>query len=525
METYAAGILFKSAGKVFLVKRGDDGSWAVPGGKLEEGETPEAAARREVLEECGVDYAAPLTPHALIDGYVTYIAEEGEQFEAVLNEENQAYGWFSLDELPEPLHPGMVAMLEAEPLNEMDVAGLISGGQLTSPQFFRNMYLWALRITGTGVAWRSKFRQYAYRSPENYLTDEFLARCSGLPVIWWHPEKNVLNSEEFAARTIGAIAFAWIQGDEVWGMARIYDTDAAVNLSTRQLSTSPTVTGGDDVLINVDGEPLLLEGNPVLLDHLAICEQGVWDKLGDPAGVKSDTLNEVQKMDEDKFVELFNKCMDARMAKADEEKAAKEKADAEEQEKKEKADAEEKEAEEAKAKKDAEEKSAKEKADAEEEEKAKADSELAKIRADMEELKNRVPQEVSDEERNEIADTQCKADSVFASFGERAPQPMAGERAMPYRRRIMTRLQKYSTDYKEVDLHAIADSQLLTIAEKKIYADAQASAASSLEPGAGLREVVRTDATGRRISNFIGDPSACWAPFQAVSRKLAGINQ
>ncbi|MEO2273687.1 NUDIX domain-containing protein [Serratia marcescens] len=522
METYAAGILFKSAGKVFLVKRGDDGSWAVPGGKLEEGETPEAAARREVLEECGVDYAAPLTPHALIDGYVTYIAEGGEQFEAVLNEENQAYGWFSLDELPKPLHPGMVAMLEAEPLNEMDVAGLISGGQLTSPQFFRNMYLWALRITGTGVTWRSKFRQYAYRSPENYLTDEFLARCSGLPVIWWHPEKNVLNSEEFAARTIGAIAFAWIQGDEVWGMARIYDTDAAANLSTRQLSTSPTVTGGDDVLINVDGEPLLLEGTPVLLDHLAICEQGVWDKLGDPAGVKSDTLNEVQKMDEEKVLALINQALDARdsRAKADAEEKAKADAEAEEKAKADAAEADEK------AKADAAEAEEKAKADAAEaEEKAKADSELAKIRADMEELKNRVPQEVSDEERNEIADTQCKADSVFASFGERAPQPMAGERAMPYRRRIMTRLQKYSTDYKEVDLHAIADSQLLTIAEKKIYADAQASAASSLEPGAGLREVVRTDATGRRISNFIGDPSACWAPFQAVSRKLAGINQ
>lgn len=522
METYAAGILFKSAGKVFLVKRGDDGSWAVPGGKLEEGETPEAAARREVLEECGVDYAAPLTPHALIDGYVTYIAEGGEQFEAVLNEENQAYGWFSLDELPKPLHPGMVAMLEAEPLNEMDVAGLISGGQLTSPQFFRNMYLWALRITGTGVTWRSKFRQYAYRSPENYLTDEFLARCSGLPVIWWHPEKNVLNSEEFAARTIGAIAFAWIQGDEVWGMARIYDTDAAANLSTRQLSTSPTVTGGDDVLINVDGEPLLLEGTPVLLDHLAICEQGVWDKLGDPAGVKSDTLNEVQKMDEEKVLALINQALDARdsRAKADAEEKAKADAEAEEKAKADAAEADEK------AKADAAEAEEKAKADAAEaEEKAKADSELARIRADMEELKNLVPQEVSDEERNEIADTQCKADSVFASFGERAPQPMAGERAMPYRRRIMTRLQKYSTDYKEVDLHAIADSQLLTIAEKKIYADAQASAASSLEPGAGLREVVRTDATGRRISNFIGDPSACWAPFQAVSRKLAGINQ
>lgn len=498
MKTYAAGILFKSGGKIFLVKRGDDGSWAVPGGKLEEGETPESAARREVLEECGFDYSAPLTPHTLIDGYVTYLADDAEQFDAFLNDENQACGWFSPDELPDPLHPGMVAMLDAEPLNEMDVAGLIADGQLTSPQFFRNMYLWALRITGTGVTWRSKFRQYAYRSPENYLTDEFLARCSGLPVIWWHPEKNTLNSEEFASRTIGTITFAWIKGDEVWGMARIYDTDAAANLSTRQLSTSPTVTGGDDVLIDVDGEPLLLEGTPVLLDHLAICEQGVWDKLGDPTGVKSDTLlNEVQKMDEEKVLALINQALDAREARA--------KADAEE-----------------KAKADAE---AKAKADAEAEEKAKADAELEKIRADMEEMKSRVPQELSDEERNEIADTQCKADSVFASFGERAPQPMAGERAMPYRRRIMTRLQKYSPDYKEVDLHAIADSQLLSIAEKKIYADAQASAASSLEPGAGLREVIRTDATGRRISTFIGDPSATWAPFQAVSRKLAGINQ
>lgn len=524
MNTYAAGILFKSGGKIFLVKRGDDGSWAVPGGKLEEGETPEAAAKREVLEECGFDYSAPLTPHTLIDGYVTYLADDAEQFDAVLNDENQACGWFSTDELPEPLHPGMVAMLDAEPLNEKDVAGLIADGQLTSPQFFRNMYLWALRITGTGVTWRSKFRQYAYRSPENYLTDDFLARCSGLPVIWLHPEKNTLNSEEYAARTIGAIAFAWIQGDEVWGMARIYDTDAATILSTRQMSTSPTVTGGDDVLINVDGEPLLLEGTPVLLDHLAICEQGVWDKLGEPTGVKSDTLlNEVQKMDEEKVLALINQALDAREARAKADAEEKAKADAEAAEKaKADEDAARLKEEEEKAKADAETKA---KADAEAEEKAKADAELEKIRADMEEMKSRVPQELSDEERNEIADTQCKADSVFASFGERAPQPMAGERAMPYRRRIMTRLQKYSSDYKEVDLHAIADSQLLSIAEKKIYADAQASAASSLEPGAGLREVIRTDATGRRISTFIGDPSATWAPFQAVSRKVAGIKQ
>lgn len=228
-------------------------------------------------------------------------------------------------------------------------------------------------------------------------------------------------------------------------------------------------------------------------------------------------------MDEEKVLALINQALDAREARAKADAEEKAKADAEAAEKaKADEDAARQKEEEEKAKADAEEKA---KADAEAEEKAKADAELEKIRADMEEMKSRVPQELSDEERNEIADTQCKADSVFASFGERAPQPMAGERAMPYRRRIMTRLQKYSSDYKEVDLHAIADSQLLSIAEKKIYADAQASAASSLEPGAGLREVIRTDATGRRISTFIGDPSATWAPFQAVSRKVAGIKQ
>ncbi|EJM4515722.1 NUDIX hydrolase, partial [Salmonella enterica] len=148
--------------------------------------------------------------------------------------------------------------------------------------------------------------------------------------------------------------------------------------------TSPTVTGGDDVLINVDGEPLLLEGNPVLLDHLAICEQGVWDKLGEPTGVKSDTLlNEVQKMDEEKVLALINQALDAREARAKADAEEKAKADAEAAEKaKADEDAARQKEEEEKAKADAEEKA---KADAEAEEKAKADAELEKIRADMEE--------------------------------------------------------------------------------------------------------------------------------------------
>jgi hypothetical protein len=162
---------------------------------------------------------------------------------------------------------------------------------------------------------------------------------AGVPLIWLHPEKNKLDSDEFAKRVIGTLTNSWVADNgEVWAIARVYDAEAAEIMATRQLSTSPTVTFSEiqDAIIKVDGQPLLVEGSPVLLDHVAICEQGVWDKLLNPTGVKSDSIpKEAEKMDEEKFVELFNKCMDARMAKADAEKDAKAKADAEEAAKKE----------------------------------------------------------------------------------------------------------------------------------------------------------------------------------------------
>lgn len=41
-------------GRILLQRRGDDGSWGIPGGALEPGETLEQAARRELLEETGL---------------------------------------------------------------------------------------------------------------------------------------------------------------------------------------------------------------------------------------------------------------------------------------------------------------------------------------------------------------------------------------------------------------------------------------------------------------------------------------
>jgi 8-oxo-dGTP diphosphatase len=53
-------VVFDSAGQVLLVKRGRpprQGQWGLPGGLIDLGERLVEAARREVLEECGVAVA------------------------------------------------------------------------------------------------------------------------------------------------------------------------------------------------------------------------------------------------------------------------------------------------------------------------------------------------------------------------------------------------------------------------------------------------------------------------------------
>ncbi len=535
MAIFGSGIMFRQGKFVFLIQRSDDGTWCQPGGTIEPGELAIDAARREVLEETGYQYDGLLTPHSVHGDYLTYRADVPEQFEAKLNDESLAAGWFHIDDLPKPLHQPFAEMLAQQALNETDVAALIADGTLSSPQYFYNMWMFAIRVTGTGVTWRSADQEMTFRNPDDYLTPEFLQRVAGVPLIWLHPEKRTLDSDEFSRRVIGTLTNAWVADKgEVWAVARVYDAEAAEIMATRQLSTSPTVKFSEVAQsIIVDGQPLLVEPSPELLDHVAICEQGVWDKLLNPTGVKSDSIpKEAEKMDEEKIVALINKAIDARLAKADSEAAdLKAKADAEEAAKKEKADAEAKEAEEAKAKADAEEKDAKEKADAEAKEKADAEEaeKMAKEKADSQlrqeiaELRSRIPTELSDEERNEVAEAQVKADSVFSSFGKRAPIPLSGEKPMAYRRRLMIQLQEHSPDFKAVDLSAIADSQLLSAAEKHIYADAQKAAILSVGPGM-LREIKRKDATGREISTFEGDPSVTWAPFQSGKRQVTSFN-
>jgi len=330
-----------AGGKALFLKRGPGGDypgfWGFPGGRLEDGEAAIAAAIRETREEAGVSLEekklepwarrvaprettgavpTPVAPGQAVEpgpvddvDFTTFIARAEEEFVPVLgpkdSPEHVAWAWAPPYEPPEPLHPGCRIALAKLTLDELGIARAIRDGELTSPQRYKNVSLFALRISGTGVSYRSDKKdddgkiireaEFVYRRPENYLTEEFLARCNGLPVIMFHPEKGLLNSEEFENRVVGTIVLPYLKGDEVWGIAKIYDDRAVEALTNGPMSTSPGVLlsgTGDQRITMEDGSPLLIEGKPALVDHLAICQVGVWDKGGEPSGVLATAIGD-----------------------------------------------------------------------------------------------------------------------------------------------------------------------------------------------------------------------------------------
>lgn len=560
----ASGILFLSGDNVLFTKRGMDGDppgeWALPGGKIENGETAEQAAIRECEEEIGYSHVGPLIEISKSDvggtEFTTFFTKCAP-FTPVLNEENTEFKWTDIKSLPEPMHPGVTHVINSaalkkvmiKPMTELDIARQIQSGELTSPQRFGNVWLFDIRITGTGTSYRSKGDEFVYRPPQHYLTEDFLARCNGLPVIWQHPVNATLDSKEFADRIIGSIFIPYLKMEEkeVWGIAKIYDDEAADNMQTKQLSTSPTVVfqklDGNSIIALDDGTNVLIEGNPSLLDHVAICENGVWDKGGEPSGVLSDCII---KGDSSMTPEELKAKADAE-AKEKEESDAKAKADAEGDkmdkilaacdsigkrmdayDAKAKADAEEAELKNADPKQVAADK-AKADAEAEEEEKKKAD---AQAKADADEIRKRVadveaklPKEVSDADFAAMADCQARADSVASAFGDSASRPVQGETVLGYRKRLAAKFKAHSKDYASVDISAITDPALFGIVENKIYADAMDAANSPVTaPGEGLREIKTRTAAGHQISTFKGNIGSWMGEFKADAFHVDKIN-
>jgi 8-oxo-dGTP pyrophosphatase MutT (NUDIX family) len=112
----AAGVLYRAGDQILMMRRAPDktegGTWGFPAGGIEAGETPEQAAYREFYEETGLDLGSQgLAHYADLDGFVLF-SVDGEKFDPRLNDEHTGFVWAEVGELPQPLHPGVVRVLE-----------------------------------------------------------------------------------------------------------------------------------------------------------------------------------------------------------------------------------------------------------------------------------------------------------------------------------------------------------------------------------------------------------------------------
>jgi uncharacterized protein len=125
-KKHAAGTVFVSPqGNVLLLRRSDQeknwsGHWALPGGGVEDGETPEEGAAREAREEIGVDVdpASLRKLHKTVSptgvAFHTFAKPVDYEFVPKLNAEHTGHKWASLGMLPRPMHPAVESMLRSK---------------------------------------------------------------------------------------------------------------------------------------------------------------------------------------------------------------------------------------------------------------------------------------------------------------------------------------------------------------------------------------------------------------------------
>lgn len=97
------------------------GSWGLPGGRVEPGETLLDAINRECQEEMGFvpEYLRmlPLEKFTTVDSgfeYHTFFCTINQEFQPKLNDEHIGYAWIDSGTWPRPMHPGLWSTVNFE---------------------------------------------------------------------------------------------------------------------------------------------------------------------------------------------------------------------------------------------------------------------------------------------------------------------------------------------------------------------------------------------------------------------------
>lgn len=122
----AAILIVDDQNRLFLLKRSDSGCWGPPGGATEPGEVVEEAARRETLEETGLQ-VGDMSLFGVFSGPELYYKyPNGDEVYNVtimylsydvsgdirLNDEHTEWRWFTSGEIPENISPPIIPVID-----------------------------------------------------------------------------------------------------------------------------------------------------------------------------------------------------------------------------------------------------------------------------------------------------------------------------------------------------------------------------------------------------------------------------
>jgi 8-oxo-dGTP pyrophosphatase MutT (NUDIX family) len=121
MKKYGGVLLIcEKTGNFLLLKRSKFSNypktWSMVSGGIEEGERPVEGIKRELKEETQIDptnvrFEYFETQHDLGYSFYFYLGYCDKEYVCVLDGENDDWGWFNMDNLPEPLFPLLYSSL------------------------------------------------------------------------------------------------------------------------------------------------------------------------------------------------------------------------------------------------------------------------------------------------------------------------------------------------------------------------------------------------------------------------------
>lgn len=121
------------------------------------------------------------------------------------------------------------------------------------------------------------YMECAQRVNRDSVAFSDLQLYNGLPILKNHPDNNNMLSYHNLQENpiIGTIVRAFKQGDEIWGIAKIYDLTLLKALEILQ-STSPAVVS--QWTFDKNDDIITAKESPIYLNHLAFVASGFWDR-------------------------------------------------------------------------------------------------------------------------------------------------------------------------------------------------------------------------------------------------------